>query len=193
MPAFSDLEIVEKALEGDTHAFRLLVERNQSFVCSLAYRFVGNTSDAEDIAQEAFIRLWKNLNRYRPGIKLTTWLYKIVTNLSLDFLRSANNRRARERVELNDHGRMVSEWTSDQSLLTDELRNALEMLSAELTPKQKAVFVLRDMEDLSTDEVGEILAMSPGNVKSNLYYARKKMGEMITMYYQMKKSRANEL
>ncbi|MEX1238338.1 MAG: RNA polymerase sigma factor [Cyclobacteriaceae bacterium] len=193
MSAFSDLEIVEKALEGDTHAFRVLVERNQSFVCSLAYRFVGNASDAEDIAQEAFIRLWKNLNRYRPEIKLTTWLYKIVTNLCLDFLRSANNRRARQRVELNDHGGMVSEWTSDQSLLTDELRSALEMLSAELTPKQKAVFVLRDMEDLTADEVGEILAMSPGNVKSNLYYARKKMGEMITMYYQMKKSRANEL
>jgi RNA polymerase sigma-70 factor, ECF subfamily len=188
MPDFSDREIVERALAGDTQAFRILVERNQPFVCSLAYRFVRDASDAEDIAQEAFIRLWKNLNRYRPEIKITTWLYKIVTNLCLDFLRSAANRRAKQRVGLDDQRVMVSEWTSDKSLLNDELHSALEKLREELTPKQKAVFVLRDMEELSTEEVTEILGMSSGNVKSNLYYARKKMSEMLTTFYQMRKS-----
>jgi RNA polymerase sigma-70 factor (ECF subfamily) len=187
MPEYSDQEIVEKAISGDMRAFRRLVERHQSFVYKLAYRFVGTRGDAEDITQESFIRLWKNLNRYRAEIKLTTWLYKIVTNLCLDVLKSKYNRQTKRSVELNDQSGMISEWSADQPLLDEELRTAVEKLTADFSPKQKAVFVLRDLEDLTMQEIAEILYMSPGKVKSNLYYARKKMGEMIAMYYQMKK------
>ncbi|MEX2231619.1 MAG: RNA polymerase sigma factor [Cyclobacteriaceae bacterium] len=186
MPDHSDQEIVEKALGGDMRAFRLLVERHQSLVYKLAYRFVGARGDAEDITQETFIRLWKNLNRYRPEIKLTTWLYKIVANLCLDFLKSKYNRQTKRSVELDDHRGMSSEWSADQSLLDKELRSAVEKLTRDFSPKQKAVFVLRDLEDLTMQEIAEILSMSAGKVKSNLYYARKKMGELIALYYQMK-------
>jgi len=189
MPDFSDRDFVEKAIAGDTKAFRVLVERNQSFVFSLAYRFVGDVNDAEDIAQETFLRLWKNLHRYKPGIKLTTWLYKIVTNLCLDLLKSGYRQKANRTQDLDEHRQMQSGWSADQSIMNDEFHKALEMLTTELTPKQKAVFVLRDMEELSTEEVCQILSMSSGNMKSNLYYARKRMGEMITLFYQTKKSR----
>lgn len=187
MPDSSDQEIVEKAVGGDAKAFRQLVEKHQSFVYKLAHRFVGERDDAEDITQESFIRLWKNLNRYRPEIKLTTWLYKIVTNLCLDFSKSKYNRQSNRSVELDDHRGMISAWSADQSLLDEELRLAVEKLTADFSPKQKAVFVLRDLEDLSMQEISEILSMSPGKVKSNLYYARKKMSELISVYYQVKK------
>lgn len=189
MPEFSDRDFVEKAIAGDTRAFRALVERNQSFVYSLAYRFVGNVDDAEDIAQETFIRLWKNLHRYKPGIKLTTWLYKIVTNLCLDLLKSGYRKKGKRMEDVDGHRQLETGWSADQSVINDEFHKALELLTGELTPKQKAVFVLRDMEELRTEEVCQILSMSPGNMKSNLYYARKKMGEMITLFYQTKKSR----
>ncbi len=187
MPAITDREIIEKAIAGDTQAFRLLVERHQAFVYSLSYRFVGTVGDAEDITQEAFIRLWRNLYRYRYEIKLTTWLYKIVSNLCLDFLKSGYTRQTRRMEELDDHTGIVSEYTADRSVLTEELLIALEKITADLSPKQKAVFVLRDMEDLAMHEIGEILSMSSGKVKSNLYYARKKVSEMIEIYYQTKK------
>ena len=187
MPALSDREIVEQAISGDTRAFQILVERHQSFVYSLAYRFVHNVNDAEDIAQEAFIRLWKNLLRYRQEVKLTTWLYKIVTNLCLDFLKSGYNKHVRRMEGLPDHIAIKTEWETDQPILAEEARVALEKMAGALTPKQKAVFVLRDIEDLTTDEICDILSMSSGNVKSNLYYARKRISEMMAIYYQLKK------
>ena len=188
MPAPSDREIVEQALDGNTRAFQKLVERHQSFVFNLAYRFVHNVSDAEDIAQDAFIRLWKNLPRYRHEVKLTTWLYKIVTNLCLDFMKSAYNKHDRRMEGLAHHTYVKSESETDQPILAEEARVALEKMTSALTPKQKAVFVLRDIEDLTTDEVCDILSMSSGNVKSNLYYARKKISEMMAIHYQFKKS-----
>jgi RNA polymerase sigma-70 factor (ECF subfamily) len=187
MPALSDREIVEQAIAGDPEAFRLLVERHQRFVYSLAYRFVHNISDAEDITQDTFIRLWKNLGRYRHEVKLTTWLYKIVTNLCLDLLKSAYTKNTRRLEDLADQSALQSEWEADQPILTEEARVALVKMTAALTPKQKVVFVLRDIEDLTTDEICDILSMSSGNVKSNLYYARKKIGEMMVIHYQTKK------
>jgi RNA polymerase sigma-70 factor, ECF subfamily len=186
MHALSDRELVEKAVADDARAFQVLVERHQSFVYALAYRILSSGPDAEDIAQETFIRLWKNLKRYRPDVKLTTWLYKIVTNLCLDFLKSRHNKQARRMGKLEDHTAGASTVTADQSVLDEELRAAVEKMTNDLTPKQKTVFILRDIEDLTTEEICEILSMSSGTVKSNLYYARKKMGEMLSIFYQTK-------
>ena len=187
MPEPTDQHITGRALAGDGLAFRHLVEKHQGFVYRLAYRFVGTVGDAEDITQEAFIRLWKNLHRYKPEIKVTTWLYKIVTNLCLDFLKSRNNRSNTRMRDVNDQVGMSSDLSADQSLITEDLQVAVEKLTAKLSPKQKAVFVLRDLEEVEMADIAQILSMDSGQVKSNLYYARKKIGEMITVYYQMRK------
>ncbi len=187
MPDPSDREIVEKAAAGDRQAFRQLVERHQQFVYALAYRFVGRVTDAEDITQETFIRLWKNLLRYRRENKLTTWLFKITTNLCLDFLKSAYNKHSTHTVDVAGQTGMVSDSRADRPMLEEELRMAMEKITTDLSPKQKAVFILRDMEDRDMDEIAEILGMSPGQVKSNLYYARKKMSDEIALHYQTKK------
>lgn len=187
MPDSSDREIVARAIAGDRQAFRQLVERHQQFVYALAYRFTGRVMDAEDITQEAFIRLWKNLSRYRHEILVTTWLYKITTNLCLDFLKSAHNRHSRHTVDLTGQTAMVSYSPADGPVQEEELKRAMEEITADMSPKQKAVFVLRDLEDRDMDEIAGLLDMSPGQVKSNLYYARKKVSEEIALYYQAKK------
>lgn len=184
MPNLFESEIIERILAGDKHAFRLLVERHQAFVCSLAYRFLLNKDDAADITQETFIRLWKNIARYRPEIKITTWLYKIVTNLCLDQLKSKQRKRSLITHDISNYHIMAEAVTSDQQLLGDELRAVVIKMAEELTLKQKAVFILRDLEELEMKEISEVLAMSPGTVKSNLYYARIKMSELINTYYQ---------
>lgn len=187
MPDFPDHSIVEKAVAGDALAFRQLVERHQVFVHRVAYRLVGTTSDAEDITQEAFIRLWKNLSRYKPEIRMTTWLYKIVTNLCLDFLKSRRRKMAKMTADIREDNVHIHTSPADQGMVDEELRLALEEFSSALSPKQKAVFVLRDLEDVEMKEIGEILSMAPGQVKSNLYYARKRMAELIAIRYQTEK------
>jgi RNA polymerase sigma-70 factor, ECF subfamily len=184
----SESELIEKAIAGDVRAFRSVVEKHQTFVLALAYRFVRNTADAEDIAQETFIRLWKNLGKYKHEIKLTTWMYSIVTNLCLDYLKSARFRSSRNTSNIEEEVKLQTLRNADQSLMNEELRKAILTLSEELTPKQKAVFVLRDLEALEVDEVCDILKESAANVKSNLYYARQKMSELILNYYRANKN-----
>lgn len=178
--------IIEKAIAGDQQAFRMLVEKNQAFVYSLSYRLLGNSTDAEDITQETFIRLWRNLARYRMEIKLTTWLYKITTNLCLDLLKS-KRRKQDYRTDSVDHEMIADRFVADQALMNEEFRLILLKMTEVLTPRQKAVFVLRDIEGLEVKEVCEILSIGAGNVKSNLYYSRIKMSQLIKQYYQEQK------
>ena len=124
----SDPQLVESALRGDMLAFRRLVERHQTFVYRVAYRLVGTVGDAEDIAQESFIRLWKHLNRYRDEIRLTTWLYKIVTNLCLDFLKSPYNKTRKRTTGVNGFHALTGSLPADQHLLNEGSKRLLPVL-----------------------------------------------------------------
>ncbi len=176
--------IIKKAIGGDVDAFRLIVDYNQAFAYSVSYRFLGNAEDSEDVVQEAFIRLWKNLHKYRPDVKLTTWLYRIIANLSLDLLKSVYARQQKNHSNVETANTLTSCSSTDAMISAKELNELIQEAAAELTPKQKAVFILRDLEGLPVDEVCVILSMSAGNVKSNLYLARKHMSERLMKYYQ---------
>src|SRR6478735_4013508 len=95
-----ELHLIESAQAGDMLAFRKLVEMHQRFAYSVAFRFTNNGPEAEDITQEVFIKLWRNIAKYKPGIKLTTWLYQIITNQCLDYLKSAGRRKEMKQVEM---------------------------------------------------------------------------------------------
>lgn len=183
MQSSSEQEIIIKARHGDTAAFRWLVERYQGFAYSLAWRFTGEAASAEDIVQEAFIRVWKNLPRYRAEIKLSTWLYKIVTNLALDFLRSRSGKQSRQAVSPERAINLADNQPADDAVHREELLQAILLLAEALSPKQRAVFILRDLEGLSVEEVSDILSMSAGNIKSNLHHARSFMREKLMQYY----------
>jgi RNA polymerase sigma-70 factor, ECF subfamily len=171
----TEQETIALAAAGNQQAFRTLVESHQGFVYSIAFRFVRNENDAEDLTQETFIRLWKNFSRYNPEFKLKTWLGKIVTNLALDVLKSSQKKH-----ELN----AVSHHHPEKELSAKELHQLIRKASEQLTPKQQAVFVLRDLEQLDAKEVCEILEMPDGNMKSNLYYARLHIKEYLKKHDQ---------
>lgn len=184
MPEPITPELIQEAVRGSQQAFRAIVEANQGFVYAVAYRFVNDSQEAEDITQEVFVRLWKNLHTYKQEVKLTTWLYKIVTNRSLDFLKSRHGRQRKNKVDIANTHFVQDCSTPEKEFQRQELSGIIHAAAEELTPKQKAVFILRDLEGLSPEEVGEALSMSAGNVKSNLFYARKKVTEKLKVYYQ---------
>jgi RNA polymerase sigma-70 factor (ECF subfamily) len=184
MPEPITPELIQKAVRGSQQAFRAIVEANQGFVYAVAFRFVNDSQDAEDITQEVFVRLWKNLHTYKQEVKLTTWLYKIVTNRCLDFLKSRHGRQRKNKVDI-DRSHFIQDYsTPEKEFQQQELSRIIHAAADELTPKQKAVFILRDLEGLSQEEVSETLSMSTGNVKSNLFYARQKMTEKLKAFYQ---------
>ena len=176
-------EIIKMAIAGNAEAFREIVSQNQSFLYAVAYRFLGEAEDAEDVVQESFIRMWKSLQTYRPEVNISTWLYKIAVNLCLDILKSSYRKRQKSNVDASKAWNLSSNAV-DHEIHAHELHALIQEAASELTPKQKAVFVLRDLEGMPVEEVCDILSMSANNVKSNLYHARQQMSEKLKMYYQ---------
>jgi RNA polymerase sigma-70 factor (ECF subfamily) len=146
---------------------------------------VGNEEEAEDIVQEAFIRVWNNLHKYNPEVKLSTWLYKIITNLCLDYLKSARVKEKKNHVAMSTELNVNSISGADDMVNANELHTVIQEAASTLTSAQKAVFILRDLEQLTVEEVSDILSMSAGNIKSNLYYARQHIANVLKKYYQV--------
>jgi RNA polymerase sigma-70 factor (ECF subfamily) len=156
-------------------AFETLVTRKTPAVVSVARRIVGDGEDARDVAQLVFLRVWEQFNRFDEQYSFNTWLYRIATNLSIDFLRSS---RSRERA----HGatlhlvRLREELTGSQTpeaLEASELARLFQTLSSRLTGKQKAVFVLKEMEDCETREIAKMLNCGESTVRNHLFNARR--------------------
>ena len=170
-----DRDLAIRARGGEMVAFETLVTRKTSAVVSLARRIVGNAEDARDVAQMVFLRVWNEIHRYDEKYSFNTWLYRIATNLAIDFLRSS---RSRERA----HGatlHIVRE--REESSASDATRNAedaelarlFETVSGRLSEKQKAAFVLREMQDCETREIAEILGCGESTVRNHLFNARR--------------------
>jgi len=171
----TDRDLALAARAGDLVSFETLVTRKTPAVISVARRIVGDGEDARDVAQLVFLRVWEQLDRFDEQYSFNTWLYRIATNLSIDFLRSS---RSRERA----HGatlhlvRQREELTGSQtteSLEASELARLFQTVSARLTGKQKAVFVLKEMEDCETREIAKMLNCGESTVRNHLFNARR--------------------
>ena len=171
--------MIQACLKGHTAAFRPLVECHQQFAYQLARRFTRNNAEAEDLVQEAFVRLWKNLHRYREGHAVRSWLGKIVTNVCLDYVRSAR-RRLNEPMGERD---VAGTDTTQRALEEKELIEVVLLLAAQLPEKQRVALVLRDVEGLEPAVVCEWLDISEDQLKSNLYHARQKIRAGLTQRY----------
>jgi RNA polymerase sigma-70 factor (ECF subfamily) len=175
--------IIEKAMVGDPISFRELVSLFQGFVYAVAWRFTGNSTESEDLTQEAFIRLWKNRERYDKSLPMKAWLGKIITNLCLDYLKSSKKRYLSSLISDDGINHMEGNQNPVKELEANELHNLLVNLSKKLTPKQQAVFVLRDLEAFEVHEVCEMLELSADQVKSNLYHARLAIKSQLVKIY----------
>jgi RNA polymerase sigma-70 factor (ECF subfamily) len=177
MPFELQPDLLDRCLRGERQAFRQLVEGSQRYAFRLAFRMVWDEDEAREIVQEAFIRVWKHLPAFDRNTRFTTWLYRIVVNLSHDTLR----RRARGRmVPLDDAATLVS-TEQESTLINRDLAARVRALAEDLPPAQRTVFVLRDLQDLSIEETAEVLSMSPGAVKANLCYARRRIRERMEL------------
>ena len=167
-------ELIGRCLRNEVGAFRQLVEEHQRYVFSLAFRVLRDEDDARDVVQETFIRVWKNLHAYDMRAKFTTWLYTITVNLTSDMLKSKTRRRrwllAPETAESQNSAGTMEE---EMNIVNRDLALKIRELAGNLPPKQQLVFVLRDLQDLTVNEVAQILSMSTNTVKTNLCYARK--------------------
>ncbi len=177
-----DRELVEASRSGDSSAFEELVRRKSGKVYGLCYRTIGNAEDAKDIAQLVFVKLWENLDKYDSAYAFNTWLYRMTTNVAIDFIRSRQSRDA----TLNSSLRLVKTDTdADQgrSIQHKEIEQVFEEVSKVLSPKQKSIFVMNQMEDLQLAEIAKILGSSESTVRNHLFNARKAMQKELRRRY----------
>ncbi len=172
MPELYD--ILLRCQNNDLQAFHQVVEMYQSFAYSLALRMLCDTEDARDVVQECFIKVWQNIGQFDPNRKFTTWLYKIITNLCLDYLKARKRKHRIFSSPLNSKVENLAraEVDEEKNCMNKELIKEIKMLAEGLTPKQRIVFVLRDLQDLDIDQVVIITGLNKNKIKSNLYHAR---------------------
>ena len=174
-------QIITACQKGDLGAFTQLVHRTQAVAFSIAFRLLQNRQEAEDLVQQAFIRIWRHLDRFDGRVNFTTWLHQIVTRLGFDQLktRQRRNRIISQPIEDNRSTDLYTETQPEQQLHHQEFQIVLEQSLTKLPPKQRVVFVLRDLQELSIQEVCQITGFSQGSVKTNLYLARKMLRQLL--------------
>ena len=184
-----DDELMERYQKGDESAFTLLVRRHQQPLINFIARFINDRNSAEDLAQETFIRVFKAAHRYKPGrAHFKTWMYHIAKNLCKNELRN-RERRDKHRVDNVIDSRDDSNGDSEEidliantpanqafqpevALERKELRNAIQKAIAELPEQYRLPLVLRDLQGLSYEEIGEVLELRSGTTKSRINRAR---------------------
>jgi RNA polymerase sigma-70 factor, ECF subfamily len=170
----ADTDLVSRAAGGDASAFQALVERHRSMVYRVAYQFAGNHYDAEDIAQEVFIKVYRSLERFRHEAQLSSWLYRIVMNACIDHRRRHLPAGAAPFGEEAEHKMLnAPEETPgpEQRAYAGELGAVLESAIADLPKGQRIVFVMRHHEGLKLCEIAEALGLAEGTVKRQLHAA----------------------
>ena len=176
-----ELQLIRRVQAGETEAFGDLVRAHEKTVYNLALRMTGNPQDAEDMAQEAFLKAYRSLPEFRGESKFSVWLYRIVSNVCLDFLRRQSRRPAVSLTAEDDEGEELQwevpdERYSPEKLLEQKLtREAVQKGLAELPEEQREILLLREIKGLSYEEIGEILSLEPGTVKSRIFRARKRL------------------
>ncbi len=183
-----DKELVAKAKKGDRQAFGRLVERYQQRVYALSYGIVRQREDAWDVAQEAFVKAYRNLGRFEGNSAFYTWMYRIAYNLSIDALR---DRARRETVDLDENRRIEEALAKsgkspmehpDEMAARRELSSVLQTAMRKLSDKHRAIIVLREIQGLSYEEMAEVLGISKGTVMSRLFHARQNLQTLLAPY-----------
>ena len=172
---------IQRVLAGDANAFEPLVQAYEKTVYNLALRTLGNVQDAEDVTQEAFLKAYRSLSGYRGDSKFSVWLYRIVSNLCLDLLRAKKRRPTQSLSVENDEGEeeildVPDEQFSPEHLLDRKLtRESVQRGLASLPDEARQILLLREIQGLSYEEIGRVLELDPGTVKSRIFRARKRL------------------
>lgn len=171
--------VIERVRAGNTDAFEALVTAYQKQIYNLTLRYVSSPEDAADLTQESFLRAFRSLESFRGDSRFSVWMYRLTTNVCIDFLRSRgrgtassltveNDDEELEELELPDH-----RFDPQKELERRELRRAVQAGLESLSEDAREIVILRELEGLSYAEIGERLGLEAGTVKSRLFRARK--------------------
>jgi RNA polymerase sigma-70 factor (ECF subfamily) len=184
----TDQELVLRAKGGQLSAFDELVIKYRKKIYAIAFRMTRNHSDADDLAQETFLRAYQALDRYKPGFEFRTWLFRIAVNASINHLKRKGRR---VEMSLDDSDGLhvaasASSYNPGMGIEEKELSGKIETAIQHLPLKLRSVFLLRIFEDLSYEEIARVLNISKGTVMSRLHRAREKLHIMLREYIEDK-------
>jgi RNA polymerase sigma-70 factor, ECF subfamily len=187
-----DVELVKRCQAGDSSGFNDLITRYRGKVFTMIYGMVQNEQDAWDLAQEGFLKAWKSIHRFKGESSFYTWLYRIMTNVTIDSLRRKgihgdtefDDRIATANVEPGSRTTPASVPLPYQKLEHREIQLRIEQAIGKLSPEHRAVIVMKEIEDLQYSEIAEILGCSLGTVMSRLFYARKRLQSLLKDLYE---------
>ena len=187
-----DIELVKRSQTGDMRAFDALVTRYRGRVYAMTYHLVQNETEAWDLAQEAFIKAWRAIAGFKLDASFYTWLYRIAHNVTYDWLRKRkiqgdgefDDERTDHRVAAGAETVPTACAAPDVAMKRAELGERIQNAIAQLSPDHRQAVVLREVEGLSYEEIAEVMGSSIGTVMSQLFYARKKLQELLKDTYE---------
>ncbi len=174
-------QLLEKALQGDARAFERLLFPYRQGMLNLAYRITQNAEDAQEVCQEALLKIFRYLEKYRSEMNLKNWIYQIVANAARDHLRKRKKQDQSVDPQYVQEGNPQS--SPEDNLLQIEIRDKLQSCIRFLSPKERIVFVLRDVEGHSIQETATLLKLSSVSVRTHLSRARRKLRIRFTEVY----------
>lgn len=189
----SELELVKRCQAGQSEAFDELVTRYRTRVFAMIYNMVHNEQDAWDLAQESFVKAWKSIKRFRRHSSFYTWVYRIVMNVTIDWLRKKQIKGAGAEFddsiqlkEVDPASRTLpkAEPLPHERMQRSEIRQKIDNAIAQLSPEHRAVILMKEIEDMQYHEIAETLRCSIGTVMSRLFYARKRLQHMLRDVYE---------
>jgi RNA polymerase sigma-70 factor, ECF subfamily len=189
----SELDLVRRCQEGQTDAFDQLVTRYRTRVFAMIYNMVHNEQDAWDLAQEAFVKAWKSIGRFKGKSSFYTWIYRIGMNVTIDWLRKREIKAggaefddAIELKEIDPASKTVpkADPLPHQRMQHQEIRSRIDKAIAQLSPEHRAVILMKEIEEMQYHEIAETLGCSIGTVMSRLFYARKKLQNSLRDVYE---------
>jgi RNA polymerase sigma-70 factor (ECF subfamily) len=188
MVHFTDNDLIRHAQQGDMDAFRKLVERYQSKTLWIAYQMVGNYEEARDISQEVFIRVYRSLAKFNLSSNFYTWLYRIIINLCIDYLRrQKHNSKA---ISLEDVGEVKgTDINAEQYLERKELSQEANAVLNQLPVQYRLIIILRDIEGFSCKEIEQIVGCNHNTVRWRLFRARQIFKETWEKEQQLKEQK----
>ena len=171
-----DAAAVALARDGDSEAFRSLVERHSRLVFRVAYRMTGNEADAEDVVQETFLRAYRQLGRFESRANFGTWVYRIAVNCAIDYMRARPKRESTEEDDVLERAAGdTGEPAADQMVLAGEIGARVQSALSGLSAMERAAFVMRHYQGCSIEEIGRSLGLKTNATKHSIFRAVRKM------------------
>jgi RNA polymerase sigma-70 factor, ECF subfamily len=189
----SELDLVKRCQAGEADAFDELVVRYRTRIFGMIYNMVHNEQDAWDLAQDSFVKAWKSMKRFRGQSSFYTWMYRIVMNVTIDWLRKKQIKGAGAEFDDSIQLKEIDPASKTvpkpdplpyERMQRTEIRAQIDNAISQLTPEHRAVILMKEIEDMQYHEIAEALGCSIGTVMSRLFYARKKLQTLLRDVYE---------